>query len=156
MQQVAVQHGYGVEVFATDDDPRFAREVGNVVVEFGAAGQQAVIDRYVSGENVPYTELRKVWSDTVGWSPPAGNVGYARFFAAVRAVNKSLPASRRIRVWLGEPAIDWPTATLQQVMAGHNARDSFPAELIGANILAQRKKALVAGRKPGRCAGLAG
>jgi hypothetical protein len=31
-------------------DPRFAAEVGNVVVEVGDASQQAVIDRYVNGE----------------------------------------------------------------------------------------------------------
>ena len=31
--------------------------------------QQSVIDRYVAGEDVPYTELRRVWGDTVGWFP---------------------------------------------------------------------------------------
>src|SRR4051812_13998133 len=30
-------------------DPRFAREVRNLVVEFGASSQQQVIDRYVAG-----------------------------------------------------------------------------------------------------------
>lgn len=45
----------------------FAREVGNVVVEFGSAARQDVIDRYVAGESVPYTELRTVWTDTIGW-----------------------------------------------------------------------------------------
>src|SRR4051812_37055292 len=44
-------------------DPRFANAVGNVVLETGDAAQQAVVDRYVDGDNVPYTELRKVWSD---------------------------------------------------------------------------------------------
>ena len=34
-------------------DPRFARDVGNVVVEFGNAIHQGVIDRYVNGEDVP-------------------------------------------------------------------------------------------------------
>src|SRR6202000_3087857 len=47
-------------------DPRFAADVGNVVVEVGDASQQSVIDRYVNGDAVPYSELRKVWSDTVG------------------------------------------------------------------------------------------
>src|SRR5690348_15600261 len=42
-------------------DPRFARDVGNVVVEFGGAAHQDIIDRYVAGEDVPYLELRKVW-----------------------------------------------------------------------------------------------
>ena len=34
-------------------DPRFARDVGNVVVEFGASSAQAIIDRYVNGQDVP-------------------------------------------------------------------------------------------------------
>ena len=72
-------------------DPRFARDVRNLVVEFGASSQQQVIDRYVAGETVPYAELRKVWNDTVGWAPPPALVGFAKFFAAVRDVNKSLP-----------------------------------------------------------------
>src|ERR1044072_8632721 len=44
-------------------DPRFAREVGNLVVETGSANNQAIIDAFVTGEAVPYTELRKVWTD---------------------------------------------------------------------------------------------
>jgi hypothetical protein len=35
-------------------DPRFAAQVGNIVVEVGDSSQQAVIDRYVNGETVPY------------------------------------------------------------------------------------------------------
>jgi hypothetical protein len=62
-------------------DPRFARNVGNVVVEFGGAARQDVIDRYVSGGNVPYRELRQVWTDTVGWIPTVVGLGYAQFFA---------------------------------------------------------------------------
>src|SRR4051794_40749543 len=46
-------------------DPRFARDVRNVVVEFGASSRQEVIDRYVAGETIPYFELRKVWNDTI-------------------------------------------------------------------------------------------
>jgi hypothetical protein len=124
-------------------DPRFAREVGNVVVEFGAAGRQDVIDRYVSGEAVPYAELRSVWTDTVGWNPPPGQVGFARFFATVRAVNKGLPADRRIRIWLGEPPIDWSTATRDRATSAMNQRDSYPAGLITDNILAKGRKSLV-------------
>ncbi len=124
-------------------DPRFAREVGNVVVEFGASGRQDVIDRYVAGENLRYTELRTAWSDTIGWIPPPGTLGVANFFAAVRAANKSLPKDRRIRVWLGEPPIDWSAATHAMAAGAMNQRDSFPAGLIEENILAKSKKALV-------------
>ncbi len=60
-------------------DPRFTSEVGNVVVEFGGAIHQDIIDRYVDGQDVPYTELRKVWTDTVGWLPVVSAIGYPNF-----------------------------------------------------------------------------
>ena len=88
-------------------DPRFATEVGNVVVEFGGAAQQDTLERYLNGEPVSYADLRKVWTDVVGWIPTVTGLGYANFFAQVRAVNLGLPPGRRIHVWLGEPPIDW-------------------------------------------------
>src|SRR5277367_5096747 len=45
-------------------DPRFTEEIDNVVVEFGGAAQQDTIDRYVAGEDIPYEQLRTVWTDT--------------------------------------------------------------------------------------------
>ena len=124
-------------------DPRFARDVRNVVVEFGASSQQAVIDRYVAGETVPYAELRKVWNDTVGWAPPPALVGFVKFFAAVREVNKALPRDRRIKVWLGEPPLDWSAATPERIQAAMGARDTYPAALIRDRILAKGEKTLV-------------
>ena len=88
-------------------DPEFAEKVGNVVVEFGGEGAQDIIDRYVAGENVPLTELRRVWTDTVGWYPGPASLGYVNFFANVRAANLKLPPEHRIKVWLGDPSIDW-------------------------------------------------
>jgi hypothetical protein len=83
-------------------DPRFAKSVGNIVVETGDAAQQAVVDRYVNGEKVPYTELRKIWFDTVGWFPAVQALGSINFYATVRAVNQGLPPENRIKVWLGD------------------------------------------------------
>jgi hypothetical protein len=124
-------------------DPRFARDVRNVVVEFGASSRQEVIDRYVAGETIPYVELRKVWNDTIGWAPPPALVGFVKFFAAVRDVNKSLPPDRRIKVWLGEPPLDWTAPSRDQIMAAMRARDTYPAALIRDKILAKGEKALV-------------
>ncbi len=124
-------------------DPRFARDVGNVVVEFGASSQQSVIDRYVAGETVPYAELRKVWNDTIGWAPPPALVGFVKFFAAVREVNKSLPPDGRIKVWLGEPPLDWAAATGDDFRAAIGARGTHPAALIRDRILANGEKTLV-------------
>ena len=125
-------------------DPRFAAEVGNVVVEFGDASQQNTIDRYVNGDEVPYTQLRKVWADTVGWLPTVTSMGYLNFYAQVRAVNSALPKERRIRVWLGDPPIDWSKpisqADFSKILAD---RDRYPADLLETEIFAKGKKALV-------------
>ena len=125
-------------------DPRFAREVGNVVLETGDAAQQAVVDRYVNGENVPYTDLRKIWSDTVGWFPTVQFLGSINLYAAIRAVNQSLPPESRIKVWLGEPPIDWSQIkTKADWLPLEDQRDNYPASLIEREILGKGKKALV-------------
>src|SRR5580704_13775727 len=87
-------------------DPRFAREVGNVVVEFGGAAHQDIIDRYLNGEDISFSDLRKVWTDVVGFNIPYA-LGYVNFFVQVREVNRTLPPKQRIHVWLGEPPINW-------------------------------------------------
>lgn len=125
-------------------DPRFARDIGNLVVEFGGAAQQKTIDRYVNGEDVPYAELRRVWTDVVGWVPTVTYQGFVNIYATVRAVNMTLPKDRRIKVWLGEPVIDWTKiATAEQWRPLLRQRDSNPAALIEREILAKGKKSLV-------------
>lgn len=125
-------------------DPRFAEQVGNLVVEVGDSAQQAVIDRYVNGEDVPYIELRKVWSDTVGWYPTVTYAGSINIYSTIREVNSKLPPDKRIRVWLGEPPIDWAKIkTKADFTPFEGQRDSFPVELVGREILAKHKKALM-------------
>lgn len=125
-------------------DPRFAREVGNVVLESGSETQQTVADRYVNGEQVPYGELRKVWSDVVGWVPTVTGLGLVNVYATIRAVNQSLPADQRIKVWLGEPPIDWTQVkTKADWMPLNRQRETHAAELIDREILSKGKKTLV-------------
>ena len=125
-------------------DPRFAKEVGNVVVEFGTATHQDVLDRYINGGTVSYAELRSVWSDVVGWTPTVTGLGYVNFFVQVRTINLSLPPEQRVRVWLGEPVIDWSTVkTREDIIPAMEQRDSYPATIITREILAKGKKALV-------------
>jgi hypothetical protein len=125
-------------------DPRFAKEVGNVVVEFGTATHQDILDRYINGGDVSHAELRSVWSDVVGWIPTVTGLGYANFFVQVRTINLSLPPEQRVRVWLGEPALDWSKVkTREDIMPAMSQRDSYPATIIKREILAKGKKALV-------------
>ena len=121
--------------------PRFASEVGNVVVEFGDAAQQQTLDRYLLGEDVPYGELRKVWADTVGWLPTVTSLGYINFFAVVREVNRKLTPAHRIHVWLGDPAVDWPQVHTLAEMP-QESRDQLPASIL-IHLLAKQEKALL-------------
>ena len=50
-------------------DPAFRAIVSDIVVEFGNARYQSVIDRFVSGADVPPASLRKVW----GLAPSAAD-----------------------------------------------------------------------------------
>lgn len=124
-------------------DRRFAKDIGNVVEEFGDAAQQATIDRYVGGEDVPYDKLRKVWADTVGWIPTVVALGYMNFYAQVRAVNQELPPEQRIHVWLGDPPVDWSRIRAGSDFPEIPDRDRYAADLINSQILAKGKKALV-------------
>src|SRR5215510_12054928 len=86
--------------------PEFARRVRFIVVEFGSTAQQPTLDRYIRGEVVPLGELQQVWKTTTQtdgmWDSPV----YAEFYAAVRDVNRKLPAGAQIRVLAGDPPAD--------------------------------------------------
>ena len=81
-------------------DPRFPEAVNDIVFECGATQHQQIMDRYVSGFDVPYDELRRAWTDFPSGSVCDGAV-YEEFYRAVREVNANLVEARRIRVILG-------------------------------------------------------
>ena len=87
--------------------PDFPKKVRVIVVEFANSLFQEVLDRYIQGDDVPLPELQQVWLTTfTGARGPVSSV-YRDFLSAVRDVNRRLPASQRVRVLAGEPAIDW-------------------------------------------------
>src|SRR5438270_5926982 len=45
-------------------DARFAAVANDILVEFGNSRYQDIVDRFVSGEDVPYASLRGVWQNT--------------------------------------------------------------------------------------------
>lgn len=123
-------------------DPRFA-DVGNVVVEFGEASQN-IIDRYVTGDDVPLTELRRVWTETAGLAPGPFWLGYVNFLANVRATNLKLSPEHRIKVWLGDPKIDCSkTNSYQDLVPYLLRRDDNFVRIIRAEILQKHKKTLL-------------
>src|SRR3712207_8541108 len=61
--------------------PSFPEKVDALVVEFGNARYQDVIDRYVAGEDVPRAELVRVWRDrkSTRLNSSHANISYAVF-----------------------------------------------------------------------------
>jgi hypothetical protein len=124
-------------------DPRFAAIVNDIVVESGSSTHQAVMDRFINGESVPDKDLRRAWQDTTVPDGPWDIPMYEEFFRAVRTLNVSLPADRKLRVLLGDPPFDWEHATREEAIRIGVQRDPFAAELIRREVLAKKRRALV-------------
>ena len=114
--------------------PDFARKVRSIIVEFGSTTEQATLDRYIRGENVPRAQLEQVWKTTTQarfsgiWDSPI----YADFLAAVREVNSKLPADARVRVLGGDPG---PGDT--------RSRETAAISVLKEQVLQKKGKALV-------------
>lgn len=124
------------------EDPRWTKAgVRNVVVEFGNAKYQGLMDRYIAGETVPTAELKKVLQDTTQilvWDSPV----YSSFFQFVRELNQKRPASQRIRVLLGDPPIEWEKVHSLADFRRYS-RDAHFADLVTREVMARGQKALL-------------
>ena len=124
------------------NDPRFSAKVDDVVVEWGNSFYQSVIDRYTSGADVPYDELKQVWqttSEDTMWDMEV----YEEFYRAVRLINASLPKEREIRVLLGDPPIDWSQVRREEEWEQFLPQQTtFPVTLITDEVIAKGRRAL--------------
>jgi hypothetical protein len=124
-------------------DKRFAETVDAVVVEFGNALHQPLIDRYLAGEDVAPSQLRRVWSECVGgwFSRAFESPVYAEFFETVRSIRLAR-GSERPRVLLGDPPFD-PQDGVGAVQPALGQRDEHFARVVAREILASGQRALL-------------
>jgi hypothetical protein len=126
-------------------DPRIAGLVQDIVVEFGNARYQGLMDRFTGGEEVPRKELQKIWQDTTQiefeWDLPI----YEEFFRAIRDVNLAMPPGKpKLRVLLGDPPIDWATiASREDLDKVVRERDSHAAEVLKREVISTNRRALL-------------
>lgn len=97
----ATEHAFFDQLLA---DPGVQPLVDVIVVEFGAAPEQAVIDRYTAGDPVTDAELARVWTTTTQQSGVWNSPIYRQFYERIREMNRASP-SHRIRVLLGDPGL---------------------------------------------------
>jgi len=122
-------------------DPAFQGAVHDIVIEFASRNNQALLDRYVRGEDIPAAEVRHLWRDTTkvaAWEFPI----YAEWLAAIREVNRTLPAARRFRVWAGDTAVDWTRMHTQADWAALGDNNVSFAEVVN-QILKEKRRVFV-------------
>lgn len=124
--------------------PRFSTLVNDIVVEMGTARYQDAMDRYVRGETVPRSELRRFWEDTTVNGTGADKPMYEEFFTAVRDLNRTLPKERQIRVLGGEPPIAWESIRkTEDLRRWWMQRDPHAVAVIKREVLARNRRALI-------------
>jgi hypothetical protein len=124
-------------------DPRFPDKVNDIVVEFGNARFQGVIDRYLAGDDVPAAELQRVWRERTCPGPQSSSA-YPKYFAAFREANRALPPARRFCVLLGDPPIDWQAVRgFEDLGRFLGRRESHFAQVVETEVLAKGRKALL-------------
>lgn len=127
-------------------DPRFLAVATDIVVELGNSRYQDLMDRFVSGEEVPLESLQRVWRDTTQQQAAPWNL--VDVFLVVREINATLPKTRQLRVLLGEPSIDWDRMQTEEDLRKWSAdpasnRDWFAARLVEREVLGRGRRALL-------------
>jgi hypothetical protein len=126
-------------------DARVTSAFNDIVVEFGTAKYQQLMDDFTQGKDVPNAELRHAWQDTTqveyDWDLPI----YEEFFHSVRDLNGSLPQERKLRVILGDSPIDWgkvhSRSDIPLPLPG--VRNAYVVGLIKDEVLMKGRRALI-------------
>jgi hypothetical protein len=124
-------------------DPRFPASVNDIVVECANERFQPLLDRYIAGENVPFTELQQVWRDTTVFQMCGASGFYEELFPLVRSLNQRLPATSQLRVVAADPPIDWSKIRSYEDLRPFFDRDGSIASVMEKEVLSRNRKALM-------------
>jgi enterochelin esterase family protein len=121
----------------------FQAVANDIVIEFASRQSQPLLDRYVLAlDSLPPDTLASVWRNTskvAAWDSPV----YARWLAAIRDANRSLPPSRRLRVLAGDTPVDWASMRTRAEWDALGPNDESFARVIEDEVLAKHRRALV-------------
>ena len=118
-------------------------KISDIAVECGNSLYQPILDRYIAGEEVPFSEVRLTWRNTT--QPMcAMSAFYDEFFPLVRRINQKLSPDKRLRVLAGDPAIDWSKVqSRDDVPIRLRNRDASIASVMKNEVLSKHQKALM-------------
>jgi hypothetical protein len=122
--------------------PAFAEKVNDIVVECGNMRYQPLLDQYIAGENVAFTDVQKVWRNAT--QPMCGQSAFfEQLYPLVRAINQKLPGTKRLRIVAADPPIDWDHVHEAKDIAPFQNRDASIASVMEKEVLSQHHKALM-------------
>ncbi|MBO6796807.1 hypothetical protein [Maricaulis sp.] len=122
-----------IEALVSDDE--FGEQFDVLILENASAAHQNLIDRNVSGDDIPEDALAPVWRDAVNSLLAGGdNTHYARLLAAVRENNRDDVSP--VRVIACDPAIDWANMdSAPAFWAAMSSRNAFCVDQIRSRAL---------------------
>lgn len=124
-------------------DPHFPTSVNDIVVECGNVRYQPILDRYIAGENVSFTEVQHVWRDTTVQQMCGASGFYEQLYPLVRLLNQRLPATSRLRIVAADPPIDWDKVHSYEDLMPFFDRDGSIASVMEREVLSKHRKALM-------------
>jgi hypothetical protein len=123
--------------------PGFSDQVDDIVVEFGNGLYQKTVDRYVAGEDIPFTEVQGAWRNMVGNVLPV-SPEYGWLYKAVREANMEHPGKRGIRLVMGGPPVDWDKIKSSADLAPYEReREQWYVQVVKTEVLAKHHHALL-------------
>jgi hypothetical protein len=144
---VGLPQGHGMQdvddfIFSLIRNPAFSEKVNDIEFECGNSLYQPILDRYIAGEDVRFTEIQKVWRKM--GQPACGASGFVeQFFPLVRALNQKLPPGRRIRVLAGDSPVDWDQIKGAEDVIRLVHRDASIVSVMEKEVLSKHRKALM-------------
>jgi hypothetical protein len=144
---VGLPQGHGMQdlddlVLSLIRNPAFSEKVNDIEFECGNSLYQPILDRYIAGEDVQFTEVQKVWRKMS--QPICGASGFVEeLFPLVRALNQKLPPARRLRVLAGDSPVDWDQIKSADDIIRLVHRDDSIASVMEKEVLSKHRKALM-------------
>jgi len=123
-------------------NPAFSEKVNDIAVECGNSLYQPLLDRYIAGEDVPFTEARKAWRNTSQFMCST-SAFFEQLFPLVRAINQRIPPGKRLRVLACDPPLDWDQIKSRTDFPKGFDRDISAATVMEKEVLSKHRKALM-------------
>ncbi|WP_298288990.1 hypothetical protein [uncultured Lutibacter sp.] len=123
----------------------FYKNVNDILIESGNALYQETLDEYISGKDVEFSDLQKVWLNTTQSPVDPWSIDvYYNFLKTIRELNNLIPKNYRIRIIAADSSISWKNInTKEDYLKERGSREEFYAKIAINEVLSKNHKALL-------------